>query len=94
MPRLKKEVKKVKKEVTKVVIKAMPRSKTKVVEIPRDRVVRKVEVEVKVVTVPALPFFENAQVLKILEDDRHTSTHYHCRMDNGTTQHVPRKLFV
>jgi len=41
---------------------------------------------------PKLPIYENYQVVKVLES-RHNQTHLHCLMSNGSTQHVPRKLF-
>ena len=39
-----------------------------------------------------LPRFENAQVLEILERDVNKQWH-HCKMDDGTTKHVPIELF-
>ena len=41
---------------------------------------------------PKLPVYDNYQVVKILENG-HNSTHLHCLMANGSTVHVPRKLF-
>ena len=36
--------------------------------------------------------FEGNTVLQVLGDG-HTDTHLHCRMSNGTTQHVPKARF-
>lgn len=47
----------------------------------------------KVVFKIALPIFEKKRVIAIL-DSGHTKTHFHCKMDNGTTMHVPKRLFV
>lgn len=41
---------------------------------------------------PKLPMYDNLQVVKVL-DSRHTNTHFHCLMANGSTVHVPKKLF-
>lgn len=41
---------------------------------------------------PSLPMFEKHQVLKIL-DSGHTKTHFHCALEGGITQHVPKRLF-
>jgi hypothetical protein len=60
----------------------------------RVRVAGKVEPEKNVpVNVPKrLPVFEKHQVLKVLESG-HTKTHFHCAMDGGFTQHVPKSKF-
>ncbi len=38
-----------------------------------------------------LPRYENAQVTEILSEG---TTHHHCKMDDGTTKHVPVELFA
>lgn len=51
-------------------------------------------VEPKVAPVPSVPVvqFEGATVLKVLET-KHTATHFHCQMSDGTNKHVPKGLF-
>ena len=70
-----------KKKVLKVKTVIKPTVKVPV-KIPVKRIEKKKE----------MPIFEGVRVLTVLED-RHTATHYHCRMDNGTTMHCPRHLF-
>ena len=41
-----------------------------------------------------LPTFEGHKVLRILDDGRHTDTHYHCEVSGGLTMHVPKTLFL
>ena len=36
--------------------------------------------------------FEGAEVLEILTT-KHTTTHFHCKMSDGTSKHVPKELF-
>ena len=90
MPRLKGSKNKVAKKVVEKV-KVKQKESSIVINIPKTRVVEKVEV--KVVTVPSLPTFDNKKVLKILDDGRHTDTHYHCDMEGGVKVHVPKALF-
>lgn len=42
--------------------------------------------------IPGKIVFEKRKVLEVLRD-RHTKTHFHCRMEGGITQHVPKHLF-
>ena len=92
MPKKEKvEVKPKKRVVKKVEKKVEVKESSVVINVPKARVVAKVEV--KVVTVPALPMFDNKRVLKILDDGRHTDTHYHCDMEGGVKMHVPKRLF-
>ncbi len=37
--------------------------------------------------------FEGADVLEILNDRRHIKGAVHCKLNDGTTKHVPRSLF-
>lgn len=39
-----------------------------------------------------LPLYQGRRVSRLL-DEGHTKTHYHCRMEDGTTQHVPKERF-
>lgn len=39
-----------------------------------------------------LPVVDKVQVVKVL-DVGHTKTHFHCKMANGTTVHVPKSKF-
>lgn len=41
-----------------------------------------------------MPTFEGVKVKYILKDNRSTKTHFHCKMADHTTKHVPRELFV
>lgn len=53
-----------------------------------------VETEPEVVApVNELPYYDGAQVVRIIEDNRSTKTHLHCKMSDNTTKHVPRELF-
>jgi len=40
-----------------------------------------------------MPVFETIQVRYIMKDNRSNMTHFHCKMSDGTTRHVPRGLF-
>ena len=83
----------------------MPKSKSK--KTTKKKVVPKVEKKVvvkktvkktvkkvtkKVVKEVKLPVVSGVQVVKIL-DSRHTKTHFHCKLANGTTMHVPKSKF-
>ncbi len=37
--------------------------------------------------------FEHGKVVEILNDNRHISSAFHCKMNDGTTKHVPHKVF-
>ena len=41
---------------------------------------------------PKVVKFEGATVLEILTT-KHTATHFHCRLSDGTSKHVPKELF-
>lgn len=61
-----------------------------------------VEVPVEVAPVATVPVnapvdlsrivFEGAKVVAVLTT-KHTPTHFHCRMSDGTQKHVPKSLF-
>jgi hypothetical protein len=37
--------------------------------------------------------YNGIEVIEILNDGKETATDYHCRLENGTTMHVPKSLF-
>jgi hypothetical protein len=37
--------------------------------------------------------YNRIEVIEILNDGKETATDYHCRLENGTTMHVPKSLF-
>ena len=40
-----------------------------------------------------LPKYDGSRVRYIMKDNRSDATRYHCKMEDGTTKHVPRELF-
>ena len=43
--------------------------------------------------VKQMPIVDHKRVTEILEDGRETKDSYHCRLEDGSTTHVPKTLF-
>lgn len=49
--------------------------------------------ETKVESTPEMPSFEGVKVKRIIKDNKSNETHFHCKMADQTTRHVPKNLF-
>lgn len=49
--------------------------------------------ETAVAEIPKVVTFEGKTVVEVTQDGKETLTHFHCRMSDGTTMHVPKALF-
>lgn len=80
MPKLKKTIKKVEKKV--------------VPEVEVSTTLPSVEIKIETDGTKVMPIWENKQVVEVLDDGKETETHFHCKLSDGTTAHVPKKLFI
>jgi hypothetical protein len=72
-------------------------------DVKKEKVVKEKVIKDKVVNEPVVtneessnevqqfPYYNGTQVVDIIQGE--TLTHFHCKMSDGTTMHVPKELF-